>query len=360
MEVIAEQVESVIVLSLVARKSVKIKGKRVCEDRDGLSEYLRFVEALTEGTKGSIREEEIEFTPGALVGGSVEFTCRYNSIPEILVSILPICGLCKYPIKLLVKGTTNSSRREGLSIDLIKSVHSRVLSQFGVNVEIRVNRRAIFPSLDGEVLFLSERVSELSPVQIDRREMLSQIVSVNYSARIPSDILNRITNLHRDLLKPVTPSVKIYNEIGNRSNSGSTPGYGALLLAMGRSSIYYAEYTVDQGQSLLEAAPEKRSKLLVKEFLKTVRRSGGYDKKIQPFLFMLLALTSPDASAVLLGKINGKGREVLSHLEKMLKYTYTIEPYRRSEQDVNSGLSPDLLVIKSFGVGYKNIYKPAH
>src|SRR5699024_6990469 len=114
--------------------------------------------------------------------------------------------------------------------------------------------------------------------------------------------------------------------------------------------------TVDGNESILESPPEKKSKETVKNLLKSVRKSGGYDWKTQPFLFMLLPLTSPDASVVLIRRIDRKGKEILDLLNKTLNYTYRIERYKMSEQDIEAGVSSDLLVIKSFGVGYANIY----
>lgn len=360
MEVTTKEIERAIIMSLISRKNMCIRGDRINEEREALEEYLQLIKALTEGTKSIITEEKIEFTPGMLKGGIIEFNCKYNTVPEILVNILPVCGLCKHPVRLRIKGVTNTGQNDGLSIDAVKSVHCKILSQFGVNTEIRINRRAIHPSVDGEVLFLAETVSSLVPVHMNRREQLERIASVNYSARIPSDVLNRVTNLHRDMLKPITPSIKVYNDICNKKNSGESPGYGSLIVAMGRNSIYYEEYTVDGNESILESPPEKKSKETVKNLLKSVRKSGGYDWKTQPFLFMLLPLTSPDASVVLIRRIDRKGKEILDLLNKTLNYTYRIERYKMSEQDIEAGVSSDLLVIKSFGVGYANIYKPGH
>ncbi|KAI5172556.1 RNA 3'-terminal phosphate cyclase-like protein [Nematocida sp. LUAm3] len=385
MKIITELPRAAISMALISKKKIEIPCA-VPAKRKEIEEFLNFISKLSSSTY-AVHDTNFSFSPGVLKGGAIEFLCASLTIPELLTDILPVLFLSRSPLHLTLHGTTNSPPRAHTdahtdargtisktdargtisktdmdmdtytcSIDTIKSVHCKILNMFGVSCEIKIVKRAIYPSTEGEVLLLCSVAEELSPVCIDRREQLDRIVSVNYSSRLSGDILNRITNYHRDTLKPITPSIKVYNDIGNKSNSKGT-GYGALLLGLGSNSVYYSEYMVGEGDSLIDSPPERRSEESIKEFLRAIRRSGAVDYKVQNFLFLLLPLTSVDASSVLIRKVSSSGKEILSLLEEIVQYKYTIEAYRRTEEDMNNGLSKDLFLIKSFGVGYKNIYR---
>ncbi|KAI5190002.1 RNA 3'-terminal phosphate cyclase-like protein [Nematocida sp. AWRm77] len=354
MQINSDSVELVLSLCVISQKRVRITSPRIKEDAGRIKEYVKLLQRITEGSVCRVEESTLEYVPGVLVGGQASFSVVHATIPEVLYCMLLLCGFAKKPMRVSLRGCTN---KEGsLSVDLIKSVHCKVLLEFGVVSDIRIARRALYPSLDGEVLFLGDVAKELQPVRMDQREELERIASVNYSARLSSDVLTRITNLHRDALKQMTPSVKVYNDIGNKSNTGETPGFGTLLLVFGQRSIYYAEYTVDGTCSLLTETPESRSEKCIKSLLRSVRKSGAFDAKVQNFLLTLLPLTLPEASCVLIGKPDAEGKHTLRLLEQVLKYTYTIEKYQRTEKDVNTGVSDSLFLIKSVGVGYSNLY----
>ncbi|KAI5184554.1 RNA 3'-terminal phosphate cyclase-like protein [Nematocida homosporus] len=358
MEIATSDISISVTLALISRKSLKISSSEIRPGESRWREYMGIVQRLSLGLEMKEKIGELVVEPGVLRGGVDRVVCRINTIPEVLEYLLLLAGFCRVPWRLTLEGCTNSGRGAGISIDLIKSVYCKILGQFGLTVEIKIVKRAIYPAVDGEVLLLVDAVSSLKPVCWTRREELERMVSVNYSARLGSDVLHRITNCHRDALKSITSRVKVYNDIGNRTNSSGTPGYGTLLLAMGKNSVYFAEYTVDGTDSLLHKTPEERSAVAIKELLRSIRRSGAYDYKVESFVFSLLPLTSPDVSSVLIRPVSQAGKDRLWLLEKILKYTYTIEKYQRSEAEINAGVSEQLFLLKSYGVGYTNIYQP--
>ncbi|KAH9385644.1 RNA 3'-terminal phosphate cyclase-like protein [Nematocida major] len=356
MEINTSEGKLALTLCTISRKSVNLQKSQEPRINNETREYLQLMQKITAGSEVRESADAFSYVPGSIQGGSILFECVHCSVPDVLASVLPLVVFCRIPVHLTVRGVTNS--QAGISVDFVKAVHCKIMSQFGVVSEIKINRRAIYPSADGEVLLMAEHASALKPIVCDRREELRRIIGVNYSARISSDILHRVSTSEREQLKTITPSVKIYNDIGNSKTSGKTPGHGCLLLAFGNSSIYEAEYTVDGSDSLLESSPEERVDRLIQAFYKNIRSSGSYSHRIQHFVFVLMALTTVDGSAVVIRKISKKDREVLHLLESILKYSYTIEPYVKTEHDVNSGLPDGLLLIKSCGVGYTNIYKP--
>lgn len=358
MEISTNEAKLALTLSTISRRSIFLDKSTDENSNNSIREYLQLIKRVTHGSFIEEKSNVFSYTPGTIHGGPLSFQCTHNTVPDVIISILPLVPFCKVPISLTIKGTTNA--KDSPSIDLVRAVYCKILSQFGVVAEIKINKRAISPSLNGDVLLIGETATSLSPVVCDRREELKRIIGVNYSARISSDIVHRISNTAREHLKSITPSVKIYNDIGNSKTSAETPGHGCVLLAFGNSSIYEVEYTADHSDSVLDQTPEERMNELIQKFYKNIRTSGVYSHSVQYFVFVLLALTTVDGSAIVIRKISKKDKEILGLLEKILNYTYTIEMYVKTEQDINSGISDDLLVIKSCGVGYTNIYKVLH
>lgn len=383
MEVSTSEAETAIVLSLITRREILLAKPTGGRERERQVErFVSFVKAVTAKSRVSQAEGGLLFSPGTLSGGELFFDCEDVPIAYFLYHILPIAGFFKRPLRIVLKGATNKSdpltpRRlargqkpraqeercagpwrsaECMSVDAVKAVLCKVLARFGVCAELKINRRSMHPSADGEVVLLADTCRSLESASFERKEKLERIVCVNYSSRIGSDVIHRMTNHCRDVLKEITSSVKVYNDVGNKTNTGKTPGYGTLLLASGENSLYFSECAIDGDVG--EAVPaEAVSALAIKELLKTMKKSGAFDHKIQSFLFVLLALTKADVSTLLIKRICPGEREVLNLLGAFLNYAYTIEKYSRTEEEIEAGVPSELLLIKSYGVGYENIYK---
>jgi RNA 3'-terminal phosphate cyclase len=352
MDLESDEKECAIVLSLISRREIKlgILGLGL-GDRDRLERFLLFIKLLSPSSEYSFTELHLLFTPGTLQGGHVHFKSAFP-VSYFLYHILPICAFFKLPLKIKIEGITNS--KSYLSVDSLKCVYSKVLSYFGIGIEVKINRRALDPSTDGEVVFLSGVAESIESVDFSRKEALDRVVNINYSSRLGSDALNRITNYNRNSLRRVTSSVKVYNDIGNRSNCGDTPGYGIVLMATGKNTLFYSE-----GISGTAEKVEDLCELTIKDFLKSMRGSGVLDRKTLQVLFVLLALSKTDISTLLISKIDARGRETLRLLSKMLNYRYKIEEYRKSAEEMENGV-PALLILKSSGTGYSNIYRGRH
>lgn len=460
MEIQTEEIECAIVLSVLGRKQLTIRRESGEDVSEEIEDLLRLIAEISDGFKYSIKGNTVEVYPGSLRGGSLSFTPRHASVPYLLHSLLPLSPFTQSPLRVTLLGPTNGPAvfpgagtalgnrtdmnranpaemksattpsekncatplgREFPSTDCIKAVHCKILKDFGTVCDVSIKKRSLYPSRNGEVLFLSETSLEMEPIRHDRREKLKRIVCINYSARISGDIPTRLTNSLRDALRSVTQRIKIYNDIGSRQTAGNTPGYGTLLVASGRNSRYYTEEcwsqtekeetTPDTSQTgniggkqtnpkkppaqrkrgkgfylfkrpeaqsagqksaaepsdtfsgtapppgFLQTSPETRALEQSRRLLSTIRHSGAYDHKLQSFIFVLLSVTRADASSFLIRKPGKKDRETLRLLEEILKYTYTIEKYTKSKEDANSGVSDSLFVFKSYGSGLANIYK---
>ncbi|EIJ89142.1 RNA 3'-terminal phosphate cyclase [Nematocida parisii ERTm1] len=356
MEISSNEPKIALTLSSICKRTIHLKKQSDDESNNATSEYIQILKKLSAGA--SIKEERDEYiyTPGTINGGELSFQCVHNTIPDVIIALLPLVPFCRIPIRLTLKGTTN--KKEFTSIDMVRAMYCKILSQFGVVAEVKINTRALYPSQNGEVLFMAETATSLSPVILSHREELRRIIGINYSAKINSDTVHTVSNVAREHLSQISSSVKIYNDIGNSKTTSGTPGQGSVLLAFGHNSIYAVEYTVDGTDSLVELTAEERINKLVQVFYKNIRSSGSYSHTVQYFIFILLSLTTVDASSVIIRRISQKDKEVLLLLEKIMKYTYTVEPYIKTEKDINSGIPDNLLVIKSCGVGYTNIFKP--
>lgn len=356
MEINTNEAELALTLSTISRKTILLAKSPDEAQNNRTKEYLQFMKRITKGSTIEEKPTAFLYSPGTIQGGEVSFKCVHNTSPGLILSILPLLPFCRIPLRLSLEGTTNG--KGSCSIDMVRAVYCKILGQFGVISEIKINKRAIHPSADGDVLLISETANSLAPIVCYKREQLKRIIGINYSTRLGSDILHRITNIARDRLKPVTSSVKIYNDIGNSKTASSTPGFGSVLIAFGNNSIYAEECTVDGTDSLIDTPAEERIESVIKLFLKSIRTSGFYSHNVQFFVFILLALTTVDGSAVVIKKLSKRDTEILSLLENLLNYTYTIEKYMKTKEDIESGVSDNLLVIKSCGVGYTNIHKP--
>ncbi|EHY66063.1 RNA 3'-terminal phosphate cyclase [Nematocida ausubeli] len=356
MEISSNEHKIAVTLSTIARRTIHIDRLSHPEGNEGTEEYIQLMKKLTVGTLIKEDQSFFSYTPGTIQGGEASFQCTHNTVADVLISLLPLALFCRIPLRLTLKGTTN--KKETTSVDMVRAVYCKLLGQFGVIAEVKINKRAIFPSNDGEVLLMAETASSLSPVILDQREDLRRIIGINYSAKINSDTVHAVSNVARSHLSQVCSSVKIYNDIGNSKTTGGTPGHGCLLLAFGHSSIYGVEYTVDGTDSVLDRSAEERMDGLVQQFYKNIRTSGSYSHTVQYFVFILLSLTTVDGSSIIIRRISKKDKEILLLLERILKYTYTVEPYMKTEKDINAGVPDNLLVIKSCGVGYTNIHKP--
>ncbi|KAI5180661.1 RNA 3'-terminal phosphate cyclase-like protein [Nematocida sp. AWRm80] len=374
MRITTGEYEIVLTLSTLVKRNITIQidtaGRRVNNSKidEYIKEYLLFINSITSGTTYRIENNIIEFSPGTLTGGSISFRCKYYTVPQLIYYTLPLYGYCKIPITLRVKGCTNKSSRTNtstkdtlllpdVSIDTLKHIYSKVLSRFGVLIDISIEKRSMYPSKEGIVIFTCNQINTLNTIRLDSRESLNKIVCINYSNRINSSIINRITNTERDTIKKTTNKIKIFNDIGNKTNSDISPGYGILLMALCNNGIYFTETAADGTVPVSELLPEELVTEQTKILYKSIRTSGIYDHKLQTLLLILLSINNSDCSTLLIRDLSQENKEVLSILEKVVKYTYTIEKYHRNTQDINTGVSDNLFLIKSCGLGYKNINK---
>lgn len=82
-----------------------------------------------------------------------------------------------------------------------------LLKNFGVEMDLKTHKKGLLPLGGGQVLFSSENVRELSPVNLMDTGKVKKIRGIAYSTRVTPQTSNRIVDSTKKSLKPFTSNV---------------------------------------------------------------------------------------------------------------------------------------------------------
>lgn len=122
-----------------------------------------------------LRSREVWFEPSDVHGG--EYTAEIGtagSIPMVIMTILPMCGLLKRPLTLRIsKGGTDVPHSP--TINYVRHVLLPTLGRVGLTASVDVHRYGYYPKGLGDVTLLVESGASWSPLRLDDR---GQVVRV--------------------------------------------------------------------------------------------------------------------------------------------------------------------------------------
>ncbi|KAG0442031.1 RNA 3'-terminal phosphate cyclase-like protein [Dictyocoela muelleri] len=235
--------------SLLSRKNIKYK----IDNKQKLINFLNLVKLISPDSKYEFFGNFVEFYPGQLVGGNIEFSSDLN----FLIPILLLSPFMKKGISLKLKCQTNglienfeekvssrtnkiienSNQTSLISADVIRLVYLPALRKFGVNCQLDIVKRDFGP--DGEIFFSCMKKDLLKKV-ILQNQKISKIRGIAISSRLNSIPVNTMVKIVREELQPLVKNTKIFTDMWNRINSGQHPGCELVLFAENKFNVFYS------------------------------------------------------------------------------------------------------------------------
>lgn len=314
-------------ISLLTRKSVSIPfDKDIAKKKS----FLKLVTKFTKDTKYRTDKLILHFTPGTLVGGNYEYKCTdeiFNYIAPLLF-VLPFTDK-----KTFIKfyGITDKLN----CIDIIRIAYFPMINIFKVpGLDLVVKKRGFYPEGQGEVNFSCGVIKEFNCIDIVTNTCLEKTRALLISSRLNSTYVHSMSKKLKDLLGDL--NFKIFSNIYNRNDSGPSPGFQCTIFAESKTGIYYV---TKDGNT---CNPENLAEDTAKEFLKTIKKGGIFDQKLNDLLFTFLAFSSTDVSRIRISKISDTTKTLLEYLRATINFRYEILK------------SSDGYIFTCYGSGYIN------
>eukprot|EP01139_Manchomonas_bermudensis_P005059 Amastigsp_a174597_186.p1 type:complete len:371 gc:universal Amastigsp_a174597_186:1-1113(+) len=331
----------------LAKRPVIIDEIRSDEENIGLRDYeagfLRLLEKVTNGSIVEINETGtcVTYTPGLIVGGRFTHDCAHSrGIGYFLEALVVLAPFGKKPIVATLRGITNESI--DLSIDVIRTAMIPLLKEFGIEdePEIKIAKRGAPPSGGGSVQIVLPNVKALKAVQKVHAGAIRRIRGLAYSARVSPMFGARMLDSCKAVLTAFTSDVFVYTDHCKGPEAGNSPGYALSLLAETETgSLYSAEHCGGAG-----VLPEEVGEAAAFALLEELDRGGCVGSAMQPLVFVLMALTPEDVSALRIGTLTLAGVATLRLLKDFFGITFKLEA---DESDRS-------VLVSCVGVGFTN------
>ncbi|UCE44945.1 MAG: RNA 3'-phosphate cyclase [Methanobacteriota archaeon] len=226
-----------IALSAVTQQPVRIVKIRAGRTNPGLSQqHVTSIEAVAAISDARVEglckgASEIEFHPGALLGGKHRFDIgTAGSIPLVVLGCLLPASLSKDTVDITITGGTDV--KWSPPIDYIRDVHVPTAERFGVACSTELASRGFYPEGGGEVSVEIASSGGLRGVNLRERGGLRRIRGIAYSQNLPDHVVSRIRHSAMRKLASVG-EVKIASEV----RRGHSKGAGIVLTAECENSV---------------------------------------------------------------------------------------------------------------------------
>ena len=288
------------------------------------------------------------YKPGTVHGGEVVFDCGLQrSIPYFLEALLCLAPFSKLAFKLTLTGLTCD--RIDATIDTLRMVNVRLLKAFGLHdgIELTIRKRGSPPLGGGEVYFTCPVLSTLPPVQWEDAGRIKRIRGIASATRVSPQISNRLIEATRSVLNEFIPDVFIHSDVFKGDEAGRSPGYSLTLVAESTTGALLASHAVGAGgmESVEEVAMRTAKRLL-----KQILIGGQVDEAHQWMLLLLMALTTQDYNAVVLGTLGEQTKIFMADLKTFFGVIFKV---KRKNKDGS------LVHVSCMGSGYVNISRRA-
>ncbi|KAG0418065.1 RNA 3'-terminal phosphate cyclase-like protein [Dictyocoela roeselum] len=382
--------------SLLSRKNIKNK----IHNKQNLLNFLEILTLISPDSKYEIFGNYVEFYPGQLIGGNIEFECDLM----LLIPILLISPFMKKGINLKLKCQTNGIKSElepkqdvckllgrvsksrvydgkahavgitSISADVVRLIYLPALKKFGVNCQLDIVKRDFGPG--GEIRFICEKKEILSKIVLESHK-IAKIRGIAISCRLNAIPVNTMVAVVREELKPLIKNTKVFTDMWNKNNSGSYPGYELVLFAENKQNVFYSlSRYIDTKYKGVNTTPvsdnpndknscysinsddvienndkkddgykkrsgnkdiEQSALACIIDLMKSIKTSGSFDHKIVDFVLPLTVL-SKGVSKIQIKNCKEKHSRILELLKMFFNFTYKIE-------------NDDWFV--GYGIGYK-------
>ncbi len=213
-----------VALSAVTGKPVEIINIRRARPKPGLAaQHVKAVEsmALICDTKVSgciLHSTQLDFQPGKIKGGIYNIDIgTAGSISLLLQCLMPVALRTLSPIKLNISGGTDVTWSP--SIDYLRFVTLRALSQMGYNCEIKLKKRGYYPRGGGCVEAIINP-SILKKASFEKNTC-SIVEGISHSSGLPAHVAQRQAESAEKLLHQEGYDARISLEINEQPPAGS-------------------------------------------------------------------------------------------------------------------------------------------
>ena len=193
-----QMLRNAVALSAVSGRAVRVTNIRGARPRPGLRpQHLMSVKVAAEAcgadlVGGEIGSLEVEFRPGASVGGR-EWQIDVGtagSLTLVLQCLLPALAHAQGDSSVTLIGGTDVPFAP--PIDYLREVFAPALAELGPKVEVWVERRGFYPKGGGEMEVAVGGSPGLAPVSWTERGALKTIRGRSYSLGLPGHIAERM------------------------------------------------------------------------------------------------------------------------------------------------------------------------
>ncbi|UYV60642.1 RCL1 [Cordylochernes scorpioides] len=269
--------------------------------------FLELLHKLMDGSYIKTNETgtKVNFRPGKLLGGKIEFTC-HNSRPigYYLEHILALGPFGRTPFHLVLKGITNDNTH--VSVDRLKRTCLPILSHFlGTNegLELTVTKRGLAPDGGGAVVFKCPCKRQLRPVRLTDPGLFKRIGGLAYTSRVNPTLSNRVIEAAKSALPPEMANVFIKTQHSKKNLSGRSPGFGLCMVAETSTGIFVAAEKTSAPPNARDeppTIPEDLGAEVAAQLRKEMSVLSCVDHAAQPLALMLMALGPQDVSKLLM------------------------------------------------------------
>lgn len=272
----------------------------------------------------------------------MEFDCgAERAISYFLEPILPLLPFSKNPVMLALSGLTTSSLDP--SVEMIKFGLLPVIRKFGVadDLELKVVKRGYPPGGEGMVEFYCSPLNQYKPVDLREMGTITKIRGLASSCRTAPSMCTRVVQAAREVIDEFCGDAYIHNDVADKSGSGISPGYSAVLYG---ESDKEALYCVDDIAAENDVA-EDVGRRCAKRLLSTIAK-GDFFGGISNWLpISMMAMTSEDVNHLLISSETDKD---IVHLLSDLKQFFGVSFRRKSNR------SSDTIILSCIGAGLIN------
>lgn len=334
-------------LSAVQALPITVNKVRAGRSTPGLRpQHLTGLQLVRDASKGrleggQIGSCEISFYPGAISGGRyLADTQTAGSVTLLVQAVLPCTLFADSTSTYKLRGGTNAEFAP--QIDYSIHVFRSIVSLFGLNFTLFLNKRGFYPRGQGEVsLEVKPTLKPLKPVDITDFGELVSVQGIAYVAgALPIKVAHKMADAAVDLLHRSLPQnvyVRI-NRVKEDQDRAFGSGSGIVLWAKTNSGCVLGGSAL--GKRGREA--EEDGHTAATEIIECVKRRACLDSYAQDQVIIYMAMAE--------GKSRIRTGPITKHTETAI---WVSEMMTKARFNIIKDESSDCVTIECEGIGLK-------